>query len=992
MTLSCRWRGLAVLAMVLGVLGFGDGAAAQTTNATLQGTITDNSNAILPGVTVKLESPATGLTRDVVTNTSGVYVFNFLPAGTYTVAAELSGFKTARHEQVRLEVGQNLELDLKMEIGQLSEVVNVEGTADVLDRTSPTIGTVIQASQLKELPLAGRHWAGLMLLAPGAINTGDGTHLSTRFVGRSRDDNNWTFDGIDATGVKDPRQDSAARLIISSESIAEFRVSSSMYSAESGTAAGGQVQLISKMGTNQFVGTAYNFIRNDAFDSRPFGTLGDLPPFSLNQFGVNLGGPIISGKTFFFANYEGLRQRQTQSFTRFVPSAAYRARVAGALASVVALYPAGTGPTNDADIDEWRGTNEVTADENAGLVRIDQRISDKTSFYARYNFDKADIISPSGTGFTTNQLRPSNFVTHLQRIFSPTVVNELKFGYNASLRNSVRQGPSTAQMTVPGFEPLTGPEEIIERGRTFSVLNDTAILRGRHNIKIGGEIRRVLVAVSEGNAATTLTYSSRTNFRDNLLESFSINDFPLVEGQRWWYLGYIQDDLKLRPNLTVNAGLRYEYYSVPREKDGREKVWRLSCGGFCAPGTQWFDSDVNNFGPRVGFAWAPERLKDRTVIRGGFGRFYGPGQNDDVFAPIDNNGSRIALERVSVPTQVLRFPIEPFLPLARTIGASARAVDEHRVDMYADHYSVSVQQALPWRLTTQIGYVGNKGRHMLDRNNINLIDPATGQRSLPTFGRVDIKGSDSRTSFNGLQLSLHRQMSNGFLFGAQYMWSHALDEGALGGGESQEPQNAACRSCEWGTTNQDIPHTLTVNWVYELPFGTGRGDFSDVGLLEHVFGGWQLSGLMQARTGRPLTISVNRSGSDLPDGNNRNQRPDIVPGVDFYPETKTPDRWMNIAAFAVPTRGQWGNAGRNILRGPGLFQVDLAMQKRFAISGRRNFEFRWEAFNAFNRMNLANPGTNISTPATFGRITGPLNSTYGTGTARQMQMMLRMNF
>ena len=990
MPVSLDCRAVASLALVIGLFGFADRTFAQTSNATLQGTVTDASGAVLPGVVVKLESPATGLAREIVTNAAGVYVFNFLPAGSYVVNAELSGFKTARHDQIRLEVGQNLEINLQMELGQLTEVVSVEGTAAVLDRTSPTIGTVIQSSQLKELPLAGRHWAGLMLLAPGAINTGDGTHLSTRFVGRSRDDNNWTFDGIDATGVKDPRQDSAARLIISSESIAEFRVSSSMYSAESGTAAGGQVQLISKMGTNQFMGTAYNFIRNDAFDSRPFGTLDKLPPFSLNQFGVNLGGPIVTGKTFFFVNYEGLRQRQTQSFTRFVPSAAFRADVTGALAPVVALYPAGTGRTSDPAIDEWRGTNKVTADENAGLVRIDQRFSDKTSLYARYNFDRADIVTPSDTGFTTNQLRPSNFIAHMQRIISPTVVNELKFGYNASLRNSVREGPSTAQITVSGFTPLTGPEEIIERGRTFSVLNDTAILRGRHNIKVGGEIRRVLVAVSEGNNATTLNYNSRPNFQNNLLESFSINSFPLVEGQRWWYLGYIQDDIKLRPNLTINAGLRYEYYSVPVEKDGRDRVWRVSCGGFCAPGTPWFESDVNNFGPRVGVAWAPERFNDRTVIRGGFGRFYGPGQNDDVFAPIDNNGARIALERVTVAT--LRYPIEPFLPLALTSGVAARAVDEHRVDMYADHYSVSVQQALPWRLTTQVGYVGNQGRHMLDRSYVNLIDPATGRRPLSQYGRVDIKGSDSKTNFNGLQLSLHRQMSGGFLFGTQYMWSHAFDEGSLGGGESQAPQNVACRSCEWASTNQDIRHTLTVNWVYELPFGTERGTFAEATLMEHLFGGWQLSGLMQARSGRPLTVTVNRSGSDLPDGNSSGQRPDVVPGVDPYPANKTPDQWLNIAAFAVPARGTWGNAGRNTLRGPGLFQIDLALQKRFAISGRRNFEFRLEAFNAFNRMNLANPSTNISTPATFGRITGPLNSTYGTGTARQMQMMFRMNF
>jgi Carboxypeptidase regulatory-like domain/TonB dependent receptor-like, beta-barrel len=987
MTLSAGLRALAILTVV--IVGFVDVITAQTTNATLQGTITDTSGAVLPGVSVKLESPATGLSRDVVTNAAGVYGFNFLPAGGYVVSAELSGFKTVRHEQIRLEIGQNLELDLRMEVGQLNEVVSVEATAAVLDRSSPAIGTVIQSSQLQELPLAGRHWAGLMLLAPGAINTGDGTHLSTRFVGRARDDNNWTFDGVDATGVKDPRQDSAARLIISSESIAEFRVSSSLYSAESGTAAGGQVQLISKMGTNQFHGTAYNFIRNDAFDSRPFGTVGDLPPFSLNQFGVNLGGPLVPQRTFFFVNYEGLRQRQTQSFTRFVPSAVYKAGVTAALTSVAGLYPAGTGPTSDPAIDEWQGTNKVTADENAGLFRVDQRVSDNTSFYARYNFDVADIITPEDTGFVTNKLRPSNFVFQLQRIFGPSVVNDLKFGYNASLRNSVREGPSAEQLTVPGFVALTGPQDITENGRSFSVLNDTAILRGRHNIKFGGEIRRIFVGVGEGNT-TSVAYSSRPNFQINALENFSIVDFPLVEGQRWWYLGYIQNDIKWRPNLTINAGLRYEYYSVVQEKDDRGKVWRVACGGFCPAGTSWYEPDFNNFGPRVGFAWAPSRFNDNTLIRAGFGVFFGPGQNDDVFAPIDNAGSRIALERVQVPS--LSYPIEPFLPLAATSGVAARAVDENRVDQYANHYSLSVQQALPWRFFTQIGYVGNQGHHMLDRSYVNLIDPATGRRPLTQFGRVDIKSSGSSTNFNGLQFSLHRSLSNGFLIGTQYMWSHAFDEGSLGGGESQTPQNVACRSCEYSSTNQDIRHTFTTNFVYALPFGReGRGP-DESGMLAMVFGGWQLSGVMQARTGRPLTMTVSRGTADLPDGNNASQRPDVVSGISAIPANQTPDQWLNIAAFAVPARGTWGNVSRNTLRGPGLVQVDLALQKQFRINGTRTFAFRWEAFNLFNRLNLANPGTNISSPAQFGRITGPLNNGYGTGTARQMQFMFRVNF
>jgi hypothetical protein len=305
---------------------------------------------------------------------------------------------------------------------------------------------------------------------------------------------------------------------------------------------------------------------------------------------------------------------------------------------------------------------------------------------------------------------------------------------------------------------------------------------------------------------------------------------------------------------------------------------------------------------------------------------------------------------------------------------------------------VTVQQALPMRFVAQIGYVGNRGHHMLDRNNINLIDPATGRRPLPQFGRVDIKGSESDTDFNGLQLGLQRPFLGGFLFGAQYMFSEAFDEGSLGGGESQEPQNAACRSCEYAHTNQDIRHTLTTNWVYELPFGRDRRYLSDGGARQHIFGGWQFSGLMQARTGRPLTITVTRSSADLPDGNNRNQRPDVVPGVNPYPTPQTPDQWINPAAFAVPARGTWGNAARNILRGPGLFQIDLALKKRFVISGTRNLEVRWEAFNAFNRQNLANPGTNISSSASFGRITGPLNNNYGTGTARQTQFMFRMNF
>ena len=383
-------------------------AFAQSSNATLHGTIVDPGGGVLPGVTVKLQSPATGL--DARGRDERVRRLRLqLPAGRRLRGHCRAGGVQERSAgpDIKLEIGQNLALDLKMEVGQLEEMVNVEGTAPLLDRTSASIGTVIQASQLKELPLAGRHWAGLMLLAPGAINTGDGTHLSTRFVGRARDDNNWTFDGIDATGVKDPRQDSDARLIISSESIAEFRVSSTLYSAESGTAAGGVVQLISKTGTNQFRGTAFDFIRNDAFDARPFGTVGEMPPFSLNQFGDQ----HSAARSCRSGRSSSPTTRASGSDRRAASRGWCRARHSGPASperSPRSSRCTRRAPTGRAtpDIDDWVGTEEVTNDEDAALFRVDHRFSNKTTIFARYNFDRADLVSPGDTG-SHDELHPA---------------------------------------------------------------------------------------------------------------------------------------------------------------------------------------------------------------------------------------------------------------------------------------------------------------------------------------------------------------------------------------------------------------------------------------------------------------------------------------------------------------------------------------------------------------------------------------------------------
>lgn len=971
-------------------------ARAQTSTGTLQGTVTDEKGAVIAQATVKAQAVETGLQRVAVTEESGLYVVNFLPVGQYTVTVEARGFKTVRFQNVTLEIGQTRSLDVALEVGSVELTVDVTESAPPLDRNSAVIGTVIQSQQIKELPLNGRNWAGLMLLAPGAINTGEGNHLSIRFVGRARDDNNWTFDGVDSTGVKDPRQEANLRLVISTDSISEFRVSSTLYAADTGSGAGGQVQVVSRSGTNNYRGSAYEFLRNDIFDARVFTDPGELPPFRLNQFGGRIGGPIKTDKTFFFFNYEGIRQRQGQTFRGFVPSAAFRAQIGSAspLARIVNAYPAGTLRTADPNIDEVVTERKFQTREDSFAGRIDHRFSDKDTIYGRYNVDDAVLRVPldAGVGLRTDNVRPQNFVLSWSHIFSPDVINEAKFGFNRSPLLRITSGPFDEEFTVTGFMTLENNQETVEAGTSFSYIDNLAVVRGRHNLKFGGELRRVQVNVGEGDT-TQISFTSRPDFLNNRPNSFAVTPFPVRGGRRWYYYGYAQDDFKVRPNLTLNLGLRYEYYSVAHEVKDRARVFDLACGGFCPPGSPWYFPDRDNFGPRLGLAWSPKIFKDRTVIRAGYGMFYGPGQVDDVFAAIDSSAERLSLDRTQAASQgvTLSYPIAPFLPLARTIGATPRALQRDRRDLYSESYSLTIQQYLPWDFVTQVGYIGGQGHHLFARSFVNVINPATGQRPLPNFSAIDIKANDGNSNFNALQISLHRQMRSGLLIGAQYMWSHSINDRSVGGGEAAAPQNVGNRSAERGNSDQDIRHTLTTNFIWELPLGRGRRYLQD-GVAEWFLGGWALNGITQARTGRQLTITVSRSSADLPDGNSSGQRPDLVLGVPLKPAHQTADQWLNIAAFAVPPRGRWGTAGRSLLTGPGLVQFDLSLTKSFPFAEGRDVEFRWEVYNAFNRAQLGNPATNISTPATFGRITAPLNRNFGTGTNRQMQFALRINF
>ncbi len=987
-------RAAALLCLLIVCLGLP--AAAQVDRATLVGTVTDSSGAVIPGANVEVSSPDTGLRRTMSTTAAGNYSFAGLPIGVYVITASQQGFKTSTVKGLRLQVGDNHTLDFTLQIAADTTSIEVTTQLVEVDRESAAIGSVIGGTQVREMPLNGRSWSSLMLLAAGAVNSGAGDMGSIRFAGRSNDDNNFMYDGVDASGIKDQTMEADLRLVVSTDSIAEFRVNSALYSAESGNGGGAQINLVSKSGTNEFHGSVFEFVRNDILDARnPFDT--SKQPFRLNQFGVNLGGPIIKNRTFFFANYEGLRQRLSETMRADVPSAAFRAKATNpSIQPILALYPLGNVTTSNSDIDRYAVDRSNSWTENSGSLRIDHRFNDTNTLWARFSTDDGVTASPEtaieGDTELVN-LQPTHFVVQYQRLFTPTFINEVKAGINREPLRRFYTGPSKETISVSGFTALNDSNEAVEAGTSYSVLDNVAITRGRHTLKFGGEIRRIHVNVSDPMYPNwSVSYPNRTAFLNNAVDSVSINQgYPVQGTRKWLYLFFVQNDLKVTPELTVNLGLRYEYYGVNREVRDRYRVFDAwECRGFCPMGTPWYFPDRNNFDPRIGIAWAPKALHGKTVIRTGAGIYHGMGQVDDVNTPLDNYVNNYSLTRNEAPG--LSYPIAPYLSLAKEVGITPRSLQRDRRDLYSGNWGLSIQQQLPSGFLGQLAYDGSIGKKLFARLDINRLDPVTRTRMLPNFGRIDEKRQDGNSNFNALQISLHRNVSRGLTWGTEYMWSHSINDASTGAGEGDRPQNSDCRACDRASGSYDIRHTFTSNWVYQLPFGRGQRYLAS-GPAERILGGWEMSGIWAMRTGRALNISMSRSSSDLPDGNSRSPRPNYVSGVSIYPAGgSTFEQWFNPAAFATPASRTWGNLGRMIARGPGVWQVDFALQKVNRITEAKTITFRIEAFNITNHTQPGNPGTTLTSPATFGIISSGLNRTIGSGTEREVQLALRLRF
>ncbi len=977
---------------------------AQVDRAGLTGTVTDSSGNAIPGIHVVAYMPDTGSARETDSSRTGTYEVPELPVGSYTVTFTGNGFATLTFNQVIQTVGQTRTLDVVMRVAGTRQRITVSSLTPQLDETTDTLGAHTESRQVNELPLNGRNWSTLTALAPGAVDTGGSNQRSIRFAGRGLDDNNFTYDGIDATNIVNQAQQPFVRIAIPTDAIQEFRIDTMLFTSENGSTPGGQVAVASKSGSNMFHGGLFEFLRNNIFDARE-PILSTRLPFRLNQFGGDLGGPIVRDRSFFFFTYEGLRQTYGQPLLGYVPSPAFSAQVAAAnpsLVSILAAYPAAelTPVAGNPEEDEFSGSGSQLDHEDSAMLRLDHRLSSHDTAYLRFNFDAAYSDAPiaeGGSYLNDKQLvtsRPVNGELETMHIFSPRLVNEVKFGFNRGNVYTTNQGVTNIPYTiaVSGFTTLAGNQFKVGVGNSFSYIDNLTMVRGNHTIKFGMEIRRI--QLNQGNTPSgTVSYSSLANFLANMVSSATYTaELPENGLRKTEAYSYAEDEWKLHPNLTLNLGVRYTFYNIFHEVNGKAIPFDFAtCGpvGFCGVGASFGNPNMLDADPRISVTWAPAFGEGKTVLRSGFGLYHGDGQLDDQNLPISNEVGRYSLSAKTIPD--LSYPVTTFLDGPGTV--SPRDMDRSRKDMYVTQWGLSVQQALPHSFVATLSYVGSKGTDLLTTSYLNLIDPTTGVRPNSAFSQVEWRGNINNSSYEGLVVSLQRSFTNGLLLSANYTNSQEIDQDAAGGGDADFPQNPACLSCERASGDFDVHHVLNANAVYDLPFGPGRILLSQPGIASAVFGRWSLTDIVAVRTGLPINVTEDRSSTSVATGYTTNQRPNLVPGESLTPAGgKAAGNWINPAAFAPVTGSGYGNAPRNVGRGPNLWQTDLGVAKRIPLSERAQLQFRGEFFNLFNRAQYGQPQADWSS-STFGQIISTVNTTpIGTGTPREIQFALRLEF
>ncbi|MCS6806826.1 MAG: carboxypeptidase regulatory-like domain-containing protein [Acidobacteriota bacterium] len=1027
----------------------------QATTASLVGTVTDRAEAVVPGVAITVINVETNQTRQVVTNDAGEFVVTGLSVGRYSVKAERTGFKTKVIESITLRVDQRARVDITLEVGQIEEQVVVTDEAPLLQTESAAIGSVIDNRKILELPLNGRGFAQLATLTPGAIQTGTSGFFNSPLIsvnGARATKTEFLLDGITNSELIF----GGLSLSPSVDAIQEFKVQSSGFAAEFGRGAA-EINTAIKSGTNEIHGAVFEFLRNDKLDARNFFTP-TVPPLKRNQFGFALGGPLIRNDFFYFGNYEGTRERRGTVFNAVVPSAAFRQGDFSSLLPTRTLQDPRTGqpfannripttrfsppavfflkffplPNTPAGTFVTAPSRALTVDQFN--IRVDKRLSAKDHFYARYSFNDIRTFDPGPfpeVGGNSVFVRHQNAVLVWTRTFSPSILHEFRFGYSRLARDSSPQGLGTdftSQSGIRGFEEtakespgfptlnIAGLTSL--NGQAFSPLrnipesfqwiDNVTIVRGKHTIKAGLDWRRFTdIGSNAAFARGVFTFSgvyTGNAFADYLLglpsgasRSFPRNTFGMSFSN---FHQYVQDDWRIRPNLTLNLGLRYEVNlpAVPlhlagghfdqslgvvvvSSRDGSINLTSQQVapaafrqfGRWIIPSTQTSlptrlrFTDWNDFAPRFGLAWQP--LGRRTVIRLAGGIFYLERNGNTQVSQFIINPPFIVDESlandVPTPTRDLvdffRSPVGVAFtpPLIFSLNPRQRTA-------YLSQWNLVLQQEITRDLAVELGYVGNKGTRLEDDNVFNIPPPGPGpiqpRRPFPQFGLGVIREDGAASNYHALQAKVEKRFSQGLTFLLSYNWSKVIDNCSNDG-------NVACfdnpfnKAAGRAVADFDVPHRFVFSYLYELPFGRGRPFLNTLsGLANHLLGGWQIAGIVVVQSGLPFSPTVTVDTANIGVGTRRPNR--IGSGRVSKP---TLERWFNPADFTVPPFFSFGNSGRNILRGDRFSNVDFALHKNFAIRENSRIQFRAEFFNLFNHPNFGLPVTAINVP-TAGRV------------------------
>jgi hypothetical protein len=1019
-------------------------------NASLTGRIADPSKALIADARVAAISTGTNARYQATTDASGEYVLENLPPSNYRIEVEKPGFKKLVKPEVVLHIQDALKIDFEMTLGPSTETITVEGGAPLVNSESGTVSTVVDRSFVENLPLNGRSFQTLILLTPGVVATATASDDQGQFSvnGQRADANYFTVDGVSAnfgvTGYGPLVQAAGGALpalsalggtnsLVSVDAMQEFRIQTSSFAPEFGRTPGGQISIVTRSGTNAFHGTLFEYFRNDVLDANNwFANYNGLPKPAerQNDFGGVLGGPVIKDKTFFLFSYEGLRLRQPMTQETVVPDAASRQQAPAAMQPYLNAFPVANGAELGGGLAQFNASYSNPSSLDAYSIRMDQLLSSKLSLFGRYDYSPSSTEgrgpnNGSGSVLSTTQSLPFSLQTvtvGLTEIITSGISNDIRANYSND-RATFKYASDNFGGAVPlpdsalfptGFSSTNSVSEFLIEGagelatgkystdeqRQINLVDNLSVTAGRHQLKFGADYRwlspfsnpfsYLQLAIFSGATASPGGALSGTA---SLAGTYAAQSDALLS-QNFSFYG--QDTWKVTPRLTVTYGLRWDINPPLRGKNLANDPFTVvglndpATMALAPRGTPLYRTTYGNFAPRLGLAYQLSGRKDwGAVFRGGFGVFYDLGSGslgaassyfpylNDTFS--SNVPFPLTPQNAAPPALTTSPPVsdilvaEPNLKLPRTY-----------------QWNVALEQSLGSSQTLSLTYVGAVGRDLL--RNTDLVSPNS------NFGFVGVTSNSATSDYQALQVKFERRLSQGLQALASYTWSHSIDNASTDAFANylNTPGSVANPNIDRGDSDFDIRHAFTAGVTYSVPSPKSNM------FARSTLGNWSVDSFIFARTAPPVDVV---SGLVFADGIGLYPRPDVMAGVPLvlygsqYPGGKV----FNPAPFTAPPTGQQGDLGRNVLRGFGAWQEDLALQRQFHVTEKVGLRFRGEFFNIFNHPNFGSPNNNLTSPL-FGQSTQTLasslaggnnagfNPLYQIGGPRSVQLALKLIF